>query len=161
MCGYCPYIFLILDIVRSHRVLCGLLKGKSQRRLRDPTRTPNCLPWRENKLKRKPWHWQCLTTRDSCQNTFIQTDNSHSEINTKKKNKNTVFFLIASNFLYCVTFCDEEFRLTMLPLTIDKMTIFFFFLSQWNIHSLPNRTLPFLHPNHDPVLYISDALDLP
>ena len=37
----------------------------------------------------------------------------------------------------------------------------FFFLSQWNTHSLPNRTLPFLHPNHDPVLYISDALDLP
>ncbi len=38
---------------------------------------------------------------------------------------------------------------------------FVFLLSQWKTHSLPNRTLPFLQSNHDPVLYISEALDLP
>ena len=56
----------------------------------------------------------------------------------------------------------------MLPLTLGKNDEFvYYFFSQWNTHSLPNRTLlpppplVFAPTCHDPVLYISDALDLP
>lgn len=51
----------------------------------------------------------------------------HTVKTTLKKKEKKKKILIASNFLYCVKFCDEEFRLTMLPLTRDKMFVLFFF----------------------------------
>lgn len=59
----------------------------------------------------KPSNGQHLAKTD-VKNTFIQTDNSHSEKEKKVSH--------CKYFLYCVKFCDEELRLTMLPLTIDK-----------------------------------------
>lgn len=84
-----------------------------------------------------------------CQNSFIQTPTVESTCN-KMLFSHCKFFSILCELLcwrpshHASSHCRQY----------DSF-------SQWKIHNLPNRTLPFLHPSHDPVLYISAALDLP
>lgn len=150
--------------MRKHRILCGPLKGKLQRRLMDLTLAlPAVSPGEKIHLKNhemdKFWHRLMSKTHP-----FRLTTHRVKSTLKKKKTKKTFFslqviFYIVWNFVmkipshHASSHFRQKWRVCLLFSSFFHSEI----LTACQIELFPR----FCTLSHDPVLYISDALDLP